>query len=210
MLLGKATIPTRFVWSHPNPQSLSMIEIILYPPSAPAIDTALIPSKLPFSLHRQPHHPPPKILVVDDQARNREVLVTLLQTWGFRVQEATDGEVAIAQWQQWQPDLIFMDIRMPKLAGDAAVRCIKQQDPQTPTRIVAVTANAFETDRAALLALGCDGFIRKPFQHQDIVNCLMQQLPLQLHPVNPDQEREEHNSAAGVSLSPDVIPLDHE
>ncbi|NEO85689.1 MAG: response regulator, partial [Spirulina sp. SIO3F2] len=132
-------------------------------------------------------HPPLEscILVVDDRDSNREILSTILSSWGFRIREAADGEAAIAQWQTWQPDLIFMDIRMPKLNGDAAIARIKQLAPQTPTVIVAVTASAFESDCAKLLAAGCDGFIRKPFQPPDILLSLEQLLGAQFQEIVP-------------------------
>ncbi|MGB0563208.1 MAG: ATP-binding protein [Spirulinaceae cyanobacterium] len=109
-----------------------------------------------------------KILVVDDHQPNRDILTTLLNHWGLTVREVADGEAAIAAWQTWQPDLIFLDIRLPQVNGDGVVRQIKQLAPQTQTKIVAVTASAFESDRADLLAAGCDDFIRKPFQARDI------------------------------------------
>lgn len=66
-----------------------------------------------------------RILVVDDVADNRLVLVKLLTPIGFRVREAANGQEAIAQWLQWQPHLIFMDMRMPVMDGYEATRVIK-------------------------------------------------------------------------------------
>ncbi|MGB0563070.1 MAG: response regulator [Spirulinaceae cyanobacterium] len=151
-------------------------EITLHSATNATTNAAAAPEIIQIEL--PPDQPPPQVLVVDDQDSNREILVNLLQNWGFAVQEAADGEAAIAQWQTWQPDLIFMDVRMPKLNGDEAVRRIKHIAPETPTRIVAVTANVFEEDRANILAAGCDCFVRKPFQPADIAQCLRQQLAL--------------------------------
>ncbi|MBP0017293.1 MAG: response regulator [Cyanobacteria bacterium SBLK] len=114
-------------------------------------------------------HSPDKILVADDNAENREILTALLLQLGFEVREANNGREAIAQWQDWQPDLIFMDIRMPELGGDAAIRKIKAIDRDAKTAIVAVTASAFVEEQADILATGCDGFIRKPFKMEEIL-----------------------------------------
>ncbi|MEM8640532.1 MAG: response regulator [Cyanobacteria bacterium P01_G01_bin.54] len=168
-------------------------EITLYPTATVSNDPAQPPKEGQFEL--PPGLLPPKVLVVDDQDANRQLLATLLQSWGLLVQEAADGEAAIAAWQTWQPDLIFMDIRMPKLNGDEAVEHIKALNPATPTRIVAVTANAFEEDRANLLATGCDGFIRKPFQTVDIAQCLRQQLPLADASTRMSSEADDRNGA---------------
>ncbi|TVQ50898.1 MAG: response regulator, partial [Spirulina sp. DLM2.Bin59] len=120
-----------------------------------------------------------RILVVDDVAENREVLVKLLELWGLTVFEAEDGEEAIAQNHQHHPDLIFMDMKMPKLDGMKAIENIQNIGLDSPPKIVAFTASAFEEDRQNFLAAGCDDFIRKPFQQQDILNCLTTHLHAQ-------------------------------
>jgi CheY-like chemotaxis protein len=133
----------------------------------------------PVQLMLSPHQSPPKILVVDDNSANRDVLATLLQHWGCTVQTAVDGEDAIAQWQTWQPDLIFMDIRMPKLDGKSAIAQIRAQQESKQPKIVALTAIAFAEERDQIFAAGCDEFICKPFKQPEIVDCLQQQLGLQ-------------------------------
>lgn len=109
-----------------------------------------------------------KILVADDNTANREILVALLIRAGFRVEETTNGEAAIARWQSWQPDLILMDIWMPQLDGREAIRNIKAIDPDTKTAIVAITASSFANDRAEIMATGCDGFLAKPFKVENL------------------------------------------
>lgn len=113
-----------------------------------------------------------KILVVDDNEANRDILTTMLKYWGFQVEEAVNGEDAIAKWQTEQPDLIFMDIRMPKLGGEEATQRIKGDKTRTPPKIVAITASAFEEHRTHLLSIGCDDFIRKPFKPEELIQCL--------------------------------------
>lgn len=113
-----------------------------------------------------------RILVADDHTPSRQLLVKLLQGVGFDVREATHGEEAIAQWQTWKPDLIWMDMRMPHLDGYQATHQIRQIEAERntapSTKIIAVTASAFEEDRARVLAAGCDDFVRKPFRESVI------------------------------------------
>ncbi|MGB0563636.1 MAG: response regulator [Spirulinaceae cyanobacterium] len=156
-------------------------EIIFTPVSS---DRPAAPTRQPTArVKLAPGQPQYKILVADDRASNREILSTLLSRWGFQVQEAVDGAAAVAQWQAWQPDLIFMDLRMPGLNGDQAIARIQHIDPHTPTQIVAVTASAFEDDRDSMLAAGCADFIRKPFHPLDILESLKNLLGAQFQTI---------------------------
>lgn len=105
-----------------------------------------------------------RILVVEDQLENRLFLIQLLRSVGFDVQQATNGEEAIQQYQQWQPHLIWMDMRMPVVDGYAATRQIRALSAlsQTPPKIIALTASAFEDERVAILTAGCDDLVCKP------------------------------------------------
>ena len=107
-----------------------------------------------------------RILVVEDMPENRQLLVELLAAVGFEVREATNGQEAIALWQSWSPDLIWMDIRMPVLDGFEATKHIKASE-QAPV-IIALTGSAFESDRVAALSTGFDDFVRKPFRADTI------------------------------------------
>jgi two-component system, sensor histidine kinase and response regulator len=113
--------------------------------------------------------PIPRILVVDDNEPNRRLLVKLLETVGFEVQSADNGQAAIAQWQAWQPQLIFMDLRMPLVDGYQATRQIKAT-ANSPPIIVALTASAFDEEQQVALDSGCDGFLRKPLREADLFN----------------------------------------
>ncbi|MBD2435938.1 PAS domain S-box protein [Nostoc sp. FACHB-110] len=115
-----------------------------------------------------------RILVVDDVCESRWPLVKLLQLIGFSVQEATNGKEAIALWQKWQPHLIFMDMRMPVMDGYAATRVIKstnnlESSAHNSPIIIALTANAFEEQREAILTAGCHDLINKPFREKLIL-----------------------------------------
>jgi two-component system, sensor histidine kinase and response regulator len=118
-----------------------------------------------------------RILVVDDSIDSRLLLVKLLTAIGFSVSEAVNGVQAISVWESWQPDLIFMDMRMPVMDGYEATRRIKAKNPQTT--IIALTASAFEEQRQSVIEAGCNDFINKPFREELLLEKIGQYLSLQ-------------------------------
>jgi two-component system sensor histidine kinase/response regulator len=108
----------------------------------------------------QPHY---RILVVEDIWASRKLLVKLLEQIGFEVQQASHGEEAVSIWHSWQPHLIFMDIRMPVMDGYQATKEIRASVNGEAPIIIALTANAFESERAAIISAGCNDFLPKPF-----------------------------------------------
>ena len=132
-----------------------------------------------------PNQPLCRILVVDDQPANRQLLIEILQTVNtmpatFEIREAENGQAAIETWETWQPHLIFMDMRMPVMTGQQATQEIRARlnvrANSVPTKIIAVTASAFEDDRARFLASGCDGFAIKPYLTEQIFALLAEHL----------------------------------
>jgi len=121
-----------------------------------------------------------RLLVAEDNVASRKLLVTLLTKVGFEVREAADGQEAVRVWKEWQPDLIWMDIRMPVLDGYEATRMIKStthdQTSPIPTRVIALTASAFEEDKVNALEKGCDDFVRKPFREGEIFRMVQKHL----------------------------------
>jgi len=129
-----------------------------------------------------PNQPTYRILVVEDHETNRQLLVQLLQSVGFVVRTATNGQEAIALWEHWQPHLIWMDMRMPIMNGYEATRQIRQREARlamSPTVVIALTASAFEEDRARVLDVGCDDFVRKPFQEGKLLEKIAEHLGVQ-------------------------------
>jgi CheY-like chemotaxis protein len=122
---------------------------------------------------------PFRILVVDDVETARKLVAKFLQPLGFELREATNGQEALEIWDEWQPHLIWMDMRMPIMDGREATRRIKAQ-AQAGIRsmpvIIALTASVFEEQRAEVLAGGCDDFIRKPFREHEIFDALHRHL----------------------------------
>ncbi|HBL60136.1 MAG TPA: hybrid sensor histidine kinase/response regulator [Cyanobacteria bacterium UBA8803] len=134
-------------------------------------------------LQLAPHQPSYRILVVDDRQENCDLIVQLLGSVGFEVQSASNGQEAIALWETWQPHLIWMDMRMPVMDGYEAARQIRAREPErrgtTPTKIIALTASAFEEQKTTILAAGCDDLVRKPFREQIIFDKITEHLGVQ-------------------------------
>jgi len=127
-------------------------------------------------LQVHPHQPIFRILVVEDHADNRCLLVTLLATIGFLVKSAQNGLEALEIWQDWHPNLIWMDIKMPVMDGLEATQQIRKT-PHTPQPIIiALTANAYEEDKDRAIAYGCDDFLRKPCHETIILEKMTQYL----------------------------------
>jgi len=115
-----------------------------------------------------------RILVVEDKVENRLLLKQLLESIGFEVQEASNGQEAYNISLSWQPDLIWMDIRMPVMNGYEATRRIKAQIKDTP--IIALTASAFIEERHLVFEAGCDDLVRKPFRDREIFDKMSEYL----------------------------------
>ncbi len=105
-----------------------------------------------------------RILVVEDKWESRTLLVKLLQPLGFEVREAQNGQEAVEIWEDWQPHLIWMDMRMPVMDGYEAVLRIRAHIKGQATAIIALTASALEQEKALVLSVGCNDFVRKPFR----------------------------------------------
>jgi two-component system sensor histidine kinase/response regulator len=145
-----------------------------------------------------------KILIVDDAKSNRDIIVQLLREVGFEVSCANNGQEAIALWETWQPQVIFMDMRMPIMDGYTATREIrKKQSPENTTVIIALTASAFEEEKSTILAAGCNDLIRKPFREQVIFEKLAEHLGVRYlyAPENNHQDTDEQQNYPTPSTS---------
>ena len=104
------------------------------------------------------------VLVADDNADNRAVYVMLLEHFGYRVVQAADGAEAVAVAQAERPDLILMDLQMPRVTGFQATERLKADPKMSHVPILAVTALAMDGDRQMAFAVGCDGYFAKPVE----------------------------------------------
>jgi len=116
----------------------------------------------------EPNQPSYRLLIVDDKPLNRQLLVKLLSPLGFELREANNGKEAVDIFMEWEPHLIWMDMRMPVMDGYEATKQIKTTTGGQATAIVALTASVLEEERAVILSAGCDDFMRKPFREEDI------------------------------------------
>ena len=123
-----------------------------------------------------PDQPPYRILIVDDKPLNRQLLVKFLYPLGFELQEAENGQEAIAIYHEFEPHLIWMDLQMPVMDGYEAIRQIKATPKGQATTIIAITATVLEEEKAIVLATGCDDFVRKPFHESTIFDTMAQHL----------------------------------
>jgi two-component system cell cycle response regulator DivK len=103
------------------------------------------------------------ILVVEDQADNRQILRDLLGNAGFDLVEAENGEEALAAVARQRPDLILMDIQLPTMDGYEATRRIRANPEMKDIPIIAVTSYALTGDDAKALAAGCTAYVTKPY-----------------------------------------------
>jgi PAS domain S-box-containing protein len=117
-----------------------------------------------------------RLLVAEDREASRKLLAKLLEPLGFEVREAVNGQEAIEVWEEWEPHLIWMDMRMPVMGGLEATKRIKATTRGQATVVIALTASAFEEDRQVILSEGCDDFVRKPFREAEIFDKLAKHL----------------------------------
>ncbi|MBI5931837.1 MAG: response regulator [Chloroflexi bacterium] len=125
------------------------------------------------------NQPTYRILIAEDRWENRALLWRLLEPLGFELREASDGKEAIEASEEWQPHLIFMDMRMPVIDGYTATKQIKATEKGRSILIIALTASVFEHERMTILEQGCDDFIRKPFREEAIFEKIAQYLGVQ-------------------------------
>ncbi len=119
-----------------------------------------------------PNQPSYRILIVDDKPSNNLLLLKLLSPLGFELKEASNGQQAVEIWNDWEPHLILMDMRMPVMDGYEATKLIKGTVKGQATAIIAVTASVLEEEKAVVSLAGCDDFIRKPFREADIFDAI--------------------------------------
>ncbi|WP_299421233.1 ATP-binding protein [uncultured Shimia sp.] len=126
------------------------------------------------------------VLVAEDNKTNRVLIAKLLEKLPITLRFAEDGFEAVDATLETPPDLIFMDMSMPKMSGIEATEAIRASDVIQP-HIVALTANAFENEKRACLAAGMDDFLTKPIRRADLVTCLQRHVARQNAPTSAVQ-----------------------
>jgi two-component system response regulator ResD len=107
-----------------------------------------------------------RVLVVDDEPMVREVLSRYLQREGFEVDVAADGEVALARFEACRPDLVLLDLMLPRIDGVEVFRRIRSS---TQRPVIMLTARGETTDRVVGLGMGADDYVSKPFSPAEVV-----------------------------------------
>ena len=111
-----------------------------------------------------------KILVVDDEPNIVLSLEFLMKQAGFQVRTASDGEAALAAIAAEQPDLMLLDVMMPRKNGYEVCQAVRANPDWKGIRIIMLTAKGREVEREKGLALGADDYITKPFSTQEVVD----------------------------------------
>jgi len=120
-----------------------------------------------------------KVLIVDDNEVNRSMLHRMLSRLGFEIAQATDGEDCLHKAQEFLPDLILMDLLMPVMDGWEATRRLRQLPKLKDAVILALSASVYETTRQESILAGCDNFLTKPIQTNELLELLRLHLGLE-------------------------------
>ncbi|MFV0372245.1 MAG: response regulator transcription factor [Azonexus sp.] len=110
-----------------------------------------------------------KILIVDDEPNIVISLEFLIKKEGFTVAVAADGEEALAKVAEFSPDLILLDVMMPKKSGFEVCEALRADPQQSGLKIIMLTAKGRDTEMAKGLALGADAYMTKPFSTKDLI-----------------------------------------
>ncbi|MCB1754758.1 MAG: response regulator [Gammaproteobacteria bacterium] len=111
-----------------------------------------------------------KVLIVDDEPNILLSLEFIVQKSGYSVATAQDGEAALEKIKDWSPDLVLLDINMPKLDGFEVCQLLREDSRWNALKIIMLTAKGRQVEREKGLALGADDYITKPFSTQDVIN----------------------------------------
>lgn len=125
------------------------------------------------------HGSPRKVLIVDDIKENRLVIANLLKPLGFEMMEAVDGEEGVKKACAWYPDVILMDLMMPKLDGFTATRQLRSMAAFATVPIVIVSASVFEQYQQESIDAGCSAFVSKPVRSEVLLDTLQKVLALE-------------------------------
>ncbi|RKZ53559.1 MAG: hypothetical protein DRR08_27255 [Candidatus Parabeggiatoa sp. nov. 2] len=158
----------------------------------------------------EPNQPRYRILIVDDKRDNRQLLIQLLNPFGFELREASNGQEAIDIFENWQPHLIWMDIQMPVMDGLQATLRLKVLPNGQNVAIIALTASVVKEEQDKILAAGCDDFLRKPFKEADIFELMHKHIGVryiyeQVKGTEPQQSAQDISIPDALAALPDEL-----
>jgi len=128
---------------------------------------------------------PAKILVIEDNPDNLELMVDLLEAFGYAPASALNGEAGFHAARDQHPDLVICDVHLPGLDGFGVVAQMKRDPVLRPIPVLAVTALAMVGDKDRMLAAGFDGYISKPIEPETFVKQIEAFLPVELRSTGP-------------------------
>ncbi len=144
------------------------------PPGAPAV--AGNHEKIPRRVRLKPGQGKVRILVVDDNETNREILVRFLGQAGFTVREAEGGRQACVLFDQWRPHLVLLDMIMPEMDGFDVLTHIRASGSAAGTPVIAVSASVLVEEEERVLASGAVAFLKKPFKADELFELMNRHL----------------------------------
>lgn len=110
-----------------------------------------------------------RVLIVEDNHDNRAIFAAILHHHGYEVLEAADGEDGVRLAREAHPDVILMDISLPRMDGIEATTRLKRDDDTASIPIIAVTAHAMREDEQRVREAGCDAYLAKPVQPMRVI-----------------------------------------
>jgi two-component system, OmpR family, alkaline phosphatase synthesis response regulator PhoP len=113
--------------------------------------------------------PAPKILIADDDLQSVELLEAYLADTGYEVRTSTDGEATLRETQQWQPDVILLDIMMPKISGFEVCKRLRANSSSRSIGVLMITALDQSSDVERAVEAGTDDFLTKPINKTDLL-----------------------------------------
>jgi len=117
-----------------------------------------------------------KILIVEDDPRSLKMIRMTLRPYGYSLLEATDGEEALKVARSDKPDLIIMDLRLPKVSGLEVTRQLRQMSDFNHIAIIAITAYAMKGDKEKAISAGCDAYLAKPINTRELPRLVTEML----------------------------------
>lgn len=117
-----------------------------------------------------------KILIVEDNPQNMKLIEMTLRGKGYTLLKATDGEEALGMAMREQPDLIIMDMQLPKLNGLEVTKRLRETSAFSHTPIIALTAYAMKGDKENFISGGCDAYVSKPINTRELPEMIAEML----------------------------------
>jgi signal transduction histidine kinase/CheY-like chemotaxis protein len=149
--------------------------------------------------------PPWRVLIVEDKPDNQRLLEQIMRRVGIEPRVANNGEEALAAFESWHPDFVWMDMRMPVMDGYEATRRIRAMPGGRAIKIAALTASAFREDREEILAAGCDDVLAKPIDEEKLFDMMARLLDAKFKYADTVIAEPAATLAPNLSALPDAI-----